>query len=187
VESGSLRLQARPTSPPVGGAWHLFLRLAALLCCVAVGVAIAALATLRVTHEHRLVGTDPASAADARIPAGACVLTDISSFTIVSNRFLSTHRACSQMVDSIGTDYALAGGRNALVGADQSPAAVRAWLSAFARAQYVWLNCAPIQSPACDGATARRIPWTPAIRAYFTSHFRAVPGQPQYLYLRDRP
>jgi hypothetical protein len=187
VESGSARVQL-PSAVRRG--WNLSratLRLVALCSCIAIGLAIALLAVVQFRHETHLSADDPAAAADARIPVGACVLTDVSSFTIVADRFFSTHRSCPQMIDSIGTDYALGDGRNVLVGAARSAAVRRAWLSAFERAQFVWLNCVPVESVACAAATGRRIPWTPAISAYFRSHFRVESGQPQFLFVRDHP
>lgn len=147
---------------------------------------IGALAVTRFVHEARLSAVNPSALARARIPAGACVVTDVSSFTIVANRFRATTASCPKLVDAIGTDYALANGRNPLVGAGRSKALKRAWLSAFQHAQFVWLSCAPVTSPACVGATGRRIPWTPAISTYFASHFREESGQPAFLFVRDR-
>jgi|GEM_PF-5653560 len=143
------------------------------------------MAVVRFRHEARLSASDPAPAADARIPRGACVLTDIASYTIVANRFLSRNSSCPTLLDAIGTDYALADGRNALTGAGRDPAVQRTWLSAFEHAQFVWLNCAPVTSAACAGDTSRRIPWTPAISAYFRSHFRQDAGMQGFLFVRD--
>jgi hypothetical protein len=161
------------------------LRLVCRCVCVMILGSLVALAIIQFEHESARAASDPAAAADAEIPAGACVLTDVVAYTIVAGRFFSTSPACPKMIDSIGTDYALAAGRNALVGAGGNPAVVRAWLSAFGHARYVWLNCMPLTSAACDDATARRIPWTPAISAYFTSHFRVDPGLVPFLYVRD--
>ena len=157
-------------------------------CLAALGLVVFGLmAVIRFEHEARLVAFNPAAAADGLIPVGACVLTDVSSYTIVADRFASAKSSCPKLIDSIGTDYALAMGRNALVGAGQNPAVQRAWLSAFGQAQFVWLNCAPVTSPSCANATGRRIPWTPAISDYFTAHFRAVAGPFGFLFVRTRP
>jgi hypothetical protein len=155
--------------------------------CVVLLISLGALAIVRFKHEAALSASDVSAAADARIPAGACVLTDVVSYTIVADRFSSTTPGCPSIIDSIGTDYALATGRNALVGAGRDPAVQRAWLSAFGHARYVWLNCMPVAGAACDRTTGRRIPWTPAISAYFSSHFRADPGPIPFLYVRDVP
>lgn len=128
----------------------------------------------------------PPSAAFARaIPPGACVLTDKASLTIMSDRFVSNVPDCPQMVDSLGTDLSLGSADNGLTGAGRVPAVERAWLSAFRRARFVWLNCAPAGAPACDLTTNRRIPWTPPILGYFTRHFHRT--GPRGLYVRDRP
>ena len=96
------------------------------------------------------------------IPAGSCVVADAASYTIAAGRFLSARPNCPAMVDSIGADYALSGGRNGLTGAGHVRAVRQFWLSALSRAQYVWLS----------GEYQRRIPWTPAITSYFSAHFR---------------
>ena len=139
------------------------------------------------THaESLLIAGDPAAAADRVIPPGACVLTDTVSLTVAANRFDSDVPGCSAMVDGVGTDYTLSHGLNGVIGAGAVPAVESAWLSAFEHAQYVWLSCAPAASPLCGGSTNRRIPWTPAITAYFFSHFEKVttPGAPSGLYER---
>lgn len=100
------------------------------------------------------------------IPAGACVLTDQASLTVAADRFVSNVPVCSPMVDAIGTDYALSDGRNALTGAGSVPAVRAAWASAFGHARFVWLS----------GLNRRRIPWTPALTAYFQADFAPVPG-----------
>jgi hypothetical protein len=113
----------------------------------------------------------PAAIAAVRraIPPGACVLTDQSSFTIAADRFTSDVPGCSQMIDPLGTDYALSPGRDALNGAARYPAVESITRYAFDHAQYVWL---------AGTYNLRRIAWTPALRAYFVGNFAEV--------LRDR-
>lgn len=116
----------------------------------------------------------PQAAVYQDIPPGSCVLTDQASLTIAIDRFVSTVPGCSLMVDSVGTDYALSDGHNAASGAGSNPAVRAAWATAFAHAQFVWLS----------GLNARRIPWTPALTAYFKTNFRPVPGVVE-LFQRD--
>jgi hypothetical protein len=108
---------------------------------------------------------------------GSCVATDVQSILILSNRFTSDVPGCSQMVDGIGSDLALSGGLRPQTGAG-GVAAVRAvWQQEFSHAGFVWLS----------SANARRIAWSPALRAYFTSHFtRAVRTGGDVLYRRQR-
>jgi hypothetical protein len=182
VESASLSLPVDDRSAA------LRLRTRVKSCLFALGIVLLGLmAMVRFSHEARLSTFNPAAAADARIPAGACVLTDVSSYTIVADRFASTNSSCPKIVDAIGTDYGLAMGRNALVGAARNPAVQTAWLSAFQHAQFVWLNCAPVTSASCSNATGRRIPWTQAISVYFARHFRAESGPAGFLFVRVRP
>jgi hypothetical protein len=109
----------------------------------------------------------PAAIAAARraIPPGACVLTDQSSFTIAADRFTSSVPGCSQMIDPLGTDYALDPGRDGLHGAGRSPAVAAIMRYAFDHAQYVWL---------AGTYNLRRIGWTPTLAAYFHSNFVGV-------------
>jgi hypothetical protein len=149
----------------------------------AAAVAIVAMAVTNLNRESKLRAISPAAGLEAHIPAGACVITDNSSFTIVSNRFISSTHGCTQMVDATGTDMALGNGHNALTGAGRYSAVQSAWMDAFRHAQYVFLSCGPPRSYHCHGLTNRRIPWTPSIWAYFTHSFRRVRA-PGWLYVR---
>jgi hypothetical protein len=133
----------------------------------ATGVIVLVLAVLqgRTVPDPELHGIADAVIADEQIiPPGSCVLADSVSYTIAANRFFSTEPGCSIMVDSIGTDYALSHGENAVGGAGNTPAVQRVWLSALSRAQYVWLS----------GLWERRMPWTGPIASYFNAYFRLV-------------
>lgn len=130
------------------------------------------------TQSNVSTRVSPAGLTAARriIPPGACVLTDQVSFTIAANRFTSGVPGCSRLVDSIGTDYALGHGRDALSGAGRYTAVGSLWRRAFDHASFVWLS----------SRNARRIPWTPGLTAYFTSHFHRVytDGSRDVLYAR---
>jgi alpha-1,2-mannosyltransferase len=99
------------------------------------------------------------------VPAGACVVTDQVSFTIAANRFYSSVPGCPLMIDPLGTDYALASGRDGLTGAGKVPAVAKIMRNAFGHAQYIWL---------AGVYNRRRIAWNPALRAYFTRDFTRV-------------
>ena len=124
--------------------------------------------------------TGPGSiAAFARpIPPGACVATDEVSFLILANRFVTAVPGCSPMVDGTGTDLALSRGGTPGTGAGRNPAVATAWRQEFAHAQYAWLSA----------YSHRRIAWSPALRAYFNSHFVPVmsDGRGDVLYRRQR-
>jgi Dolichyl-phosphate-mannose-protein mannosyltransferase len=111
------------------------------------------------------------------IPRGACVITDSAVYLLIANRFTSNVPGCPQMVDSLGTDLALGGGRRPSSGAGQIPAVTAAWHQAFSAAQWVLLT----------PKNSLRIPWNnAALRAYFHSHFRLVRHMNTYsLYARD--
>jgi alpha-1,2-mannosyltransferase len=118
---------------------------------------------------------DPTPFVRAHTPKGACVLADIPSVTLLANRFVSGAPHCSDLVDPIGTSYALSGGRNGVTGAGRNRAVRETWLAAFGAAQYVWLQCPPSDRRPC--LTSRRVPWTPTLRRAFARQFEPVPGQ----------
>jgi hypothetical protein len=124
--------------------------------------------------------TGPGSiAAFARpIPPGSCVATDEVSFLILANRFVTAVPGCSPMVDGTGTDLALSRGGTPGTGAGRNPAVAAAWRQEFAHAQYAWLSV----------YSHRRIAWSPALRAYFDSHFVPVMSDSRgdVLYRRQR-
>jgi Glycosyltransferase family 87 len=176
------RLAARwderpPAKPSVGRR----ARIVAPLLAAGAAAAVTVMAVVSVNRESSLRALTPAAYLERAIPAGACVITDNSSFTIVSNRFVSSVPGCTRMVDATGTDMSLGDGRNGLTGASRYAAVQSVWLSAFHHAQYVFMSCGPPRSRGCD----RRIPWTPAVWAYFTHRFRRVSGGPGFLYGRD--
>jgi hypothetical protein len=145
---------------------------------VAAGVVLVVLTVFQVVAEGHEASGVPASeiaAAQRLIPPGACVATDQVSYTIAINRFVSAAPGCSLMIDGLGTDYALSNGRNGQTGAGSSPAVAAAWLAEFRAAGYAWLTT----------EQARRIPWTPALTAYFRSHFVPLAGGPDGLYIRS--
>ncbi|HEY1522800.1 MAG TPA: glycosyltransferase family 87 protein [Solirubrobacteraceae bacterium] len=138
-------------------------------------VAIVAVIVGMVVHDLRdesaRSAPGPAVAVERRIPQRACVLTDDPSLTLAADRFVSDAPGCAPTVDPVGTNYALANGRNGLTGAGRVRAVQAAWLSALRRAAYVWLTCGPPRAAVCQ-LMNRRIPWTAPIFAYFVAHFR---------------
>jgi alpha-1,2-mannosyltransferase len=157
------------------------------LLCAAAAIAIVVMTVVQTRQEAQLTAISPGAAARRQIPAGACVLTDNSALTIVADRFTSRVSDCPVIVDAIGTDYALAGGRNGITGAGRSRALRAVWGSALAHAQYVWIACPPSAGPGCK--SNRRIPWTRATTAYLRRHFHRLPatGGLGFLYARQRP
>jgi hypothetical protein len=113
-----------------------------------------------------LAPTGPVSIATfgRHIPPGSCVATDEVSLLIVADRFVTSVPGCSPMLDGTGTDLALSAGGTPATGAARNPAVVAAWQQEFAHAQYAWFSV----------YSSRRIAWTPALQAYFTSHFVPV-------------
>jgi hypothetical protein len=134
-------------------------------CAVVLAVALIAAGTWsQATFESKLYPVAPVAMMAAGrqiIPPGACVLADNSAYTLVANRFLSDVPGCPAIDDGTGANYALSNGRSALTGAGQVPAVAAMWRSAFEHAQYVWLT----------SLNRLRIPWTPALTAYFKANF----------------
>jgi hypothetical protein len=165
---------AAPQSPASPGR-RLLARSGLILIGAAViagAVAQAPTAPLSTTRK-----TSPAAVARV-VPPGACVATDQASFLLLANRFTSTVPGCSQMVDGLGTDLALSGGRSPSSGASKVPAVEAAWHHAFSEASYVVLT----------PKNALRIPWTPKLADYFLGHFiRVLHGYGFTLYKRVAP
>jgi alpha-1,2-mannosyltransferase len=147
-------------------------------CTAGLAITVCAVAQARVESRGAVtIGPIPA-AVDRIVPPGACVLTDQASLTILANRFTSTVPGCPQLVDGLGTDLALSHGLTPKDGAGKVPAVVAFWHQAFARAQYVLLSY----------NSRARITWTPALLAYFRSHFVPVRLWPRIgLYARRGP
>ena len=152
----------------------VLLRRGAALLAVLTLTAFAALQAAAESHLAAAIPASEISAAERLIPPGACVLSDQMSYTIAIDRFASNAPGCSTMVDGVGSDYALSGGRNGLTGAGNVPAVEQLWMSAFRAAQYLWLT----------SDNTRRIPWTPRLRAYFLANFVPLTQGPDWLYVR---
>jgi alpha-1,2-mannosyltransferase len=152
----------------------VLLRRGAALLAVLTLTAFAALQAAAESHLAAAIPASEISAAERVIPPGACVLSDQMSYTIAIDRFASNAPGCSTMVDGVGSDYALSGGRNGLTGAGNVPAVEQLWMSAFRAAQYLWLT----------SDNTRRIPWTPRLRAYFLANFVPLTQGPDWLYVR---
>ena len=134
-----------------------------LAVSVVAAVLIVALGVRQFAAETQLqASTTLAAQVDRLIPPGSCVVTDYSSLTISADRFDPAAAGCPAMVDSYGTLLALTGGRKS--GSAGLHADTALWRSQFAAASYVWL----------EWDNQGRIVWTPALYAYFTSHFRLL-------------
>lgn len=149
---------------------------------LAAAIAVAVLAVAGTEARELAPAHVPASPASvsALVPAGSCLVADQISFAIAANRFEVPGPGCPDLVDSLAATLALSGGVSPQGGAGHAPKVVAGWESVFGQARYVWLS---------GGATAR-IPWTPALRSWFSSHFRLLAAFPGYgasrLYVRDR-
>jgi hypothetical protein len=130
-------------------------------------LAIAAMAAADANAVTRLNSSVHLAGATVLIPPGACVLTDTVSVTIVVGRFSARSAGCPAMIDAVGTLIATTGGQDLAASLQVRLADTRVWQAAFSRAQYVWLV-------GNGGYTGARIVWTPALYAYFVSHFQLL-------------
>jgi hypothetical protein len=104
----------------------------------------------------------------ALIPPGACVVSDEISLTIAANRFTAGSGACPDVLDSLATTLVAGNGVSVQGGAQALPRVVAGWKAVFSRADYVWLS----------GSSARRVPWTPELQAWFAGNFRPLRPPP---------
>ena len=141
VTTGGVAAPATGRSPGTWAQW-------AVVGLAAIGVVILAVqqgqSDLNVTPR-----VTPAAlrAVQRIVPSGACVLSDQASFLIAANRFYSSTPGCSDLVNAIGTDYALGHGRDASSGAARFPAVERR-LAERVPARPVRVAVAEVQHPA---------------------------------------
>ena len=135
-----------------------------------VAILLVAMGVSQLRTESREQGVQVSAEADRLIPAGACVVTDSSAFTVAADRFAAGAPGCPPMVDAFGTLFAMTGGHQR----DATAAMVRpvdaVWQTTLARARYVWLT----------SDTIGQIPWNSQLYGYLTGHFRLIgfAGQP---------
>jgi hypothetical protein len=151
-------------SPGTAGRKGRWVRVTA---AVIAALAVAAMGAADGYAVTKLYPAKDLSAASALIPPGACVLTDTASVTIAIDRFSASAPGCPALVDAVGTLIATTDGKDFVTAPAGLAADTNAWQLAFQQAQYVWLI-------GNSGYTGARIAWTPALQAYFTSHFRLI-------------
>jgi alpha-1,2-mannosyltransferase len=146
----------------------------------AVAVVLTGVALLQVRETFPLQQSTAEGMAHL-IPPGSCLVTDQASLAIAADRFAGPPPGCPDIVDSLASTLVLSNGVSVQGGAARMPHVVAAWRSWLGAADYVWF------SP--GNAYKRRIPWTPALTAWFYTHFtketKYSPGIGQ-LYIRTR-
>jgi hypothetical protein len=100
------------------------------------------------------------------IPAGSCVVTDEVSLAIAADRFTARPPGCPVVIDSLAETLVRSNGVSVQGGAGTIPSVVAYWRTRLGAADYVWL------SP--SHGSERRIPWTPALTAWFHATFTPV-------------
>jgi hypothetical protein len=146
-----------------------------LLLVVGFGGAAAITATEVGFDTWALQGTvDPGASIARAIPAGSCVISDAASLAIAGSRFAAPP-GCPVFVDSTGTWIEIDPNNPPAphIEHPQMPVSlVASWKNWFSRADYVVLS-APYSF---------RIPWTPALRAYFQANYHVVPAANALIY-----
>jgi len=158
LSRGLLSRGPRPGGRPAAS------RAAGAVLATLLAAAVAAASVVQFRAESRLAGTQAAAAADRLIPAGACVVTNDSAYTVAAGRFYSDVAGCPAMTDSFGTMIAMTSGRPRDASAAVLAPVVALWQATLQQAAYVWLT----------GDTAAQIPWTRQLDSYFLSHFRLI-------------
>lgn len=109
------------------------------------------------------------------IPPNACVVTDNIVITLSADLFTPNRPGCPAVVDPFGTWLANGpaqepayGGEGTLVEVPSPPAFVNEWAAWLGQADYV-VEMAPFSG---------YIPWTPQLRAWFSSDFKLVNNPP---------
>jgi alpha-1,2-mannosyltransferase len=104
------------------------------------------------------------AAVDRLVPAGACVLTNDPTFTIVANRFIAVRHDCPAVVDTYGTLLAMTAGRPQSAPLPIMQAAELTYQQWFHQSNFVWLDTAD-----------HGLPWANSLYNYLGVHFRRVP------------
>jgi hypothetical protein len=149
---------------------------------VAAAVAVVVLAVAGIEARELAPAGAPASpaAVTTLVPPGSCLIADQVSFAIAAGRLAPPQAGCPDVIDSLATTLALSGGVSPAGGAGQSATVIAGWETIFSQADFVWLQ----------GGFKGRIPWTPALQAWFSAHFHQAAAFPGYgastLYARDR-
>jgi alpha-1,2-mannosyltransferase len=147
-------------------------------------VALALVAALQVREIYPMTQVT-AQAIAHKIPRGSCVITDEVSLTIAADRFTGYPSYCPVIVDSLAQTLVLSNGLSVQGGAASDASVVAAWKSWLSRADYVWLT----PGSGAGQGSARRIPWTPALLAWFYRSFTGVGSYSRgtgQLYVRNK-
>lgn len=147
---------------------------------VVVSVAVLLLAQ-QVLHFERQLGQfsfDPGADIEAVVPSNACVVTDISSLTIASNRFVTDASDCPTIVDAFWTWQVVDRHSAPGSGGPFDPALVAAWKRWLTRADFAVFST----------RLPDLVPWRPDLKAWFLANFRLVSSPSPFIYrsLNDR-
>lgn len=142
-------------------------------CAVAVGGVLGiAMLVQNAAHASTLLegSFSPADDLEAAVPSGSCLVTDVTTYAIVADRFTSTDANCPKMVDPYG-EWVVGTDRHTVYSGTYPAGFVRDFGTRMNRAEYVAL-VAPMSS---------YIPWTPELSQWFLSSFGAVRQAPSMI------
>ncbi|HTX01333.1 MAG TPA: hypothetical protein VMD59_21290, partial [Acidimicrobiales bacterium] len=119
---------------------------------------------------------DPGPEIASIVPPGACALSDAVGVLISANRY-STASGCPALVDPTGLWIAMDPSHPPLVPGPPDPRLVAGWEQRLSRADYF------------VSITRRsfRIPWDPALEAWFASHYHLAAVDRAFIYENDHP
>lgn len=158
---------------------HLGLAGVGVAACAVIVLGVHAVLPAQVAYEQSIMDRfgDPGPSFAAGIPKGACALSDVASILVTADRAISAKPDCPPVIDATGTWLSIDPTHPPVRSGTgvKNPAIVALWRHWFAQADYV----------AFSGAKAFRIPWTPALHAYFSAHFHRVTTTGLLVYARS--
>ena len=167
-------LRARLRDVKVPGGLRFAGRVTAVVAGIVIVVTLAIEQTTFYTSFARIYGDErvPFSAIDNLVPPRSCVISDQTSYLVLSNRVTSADATCPKVIDPYGMWMAHGGLSTA---AAPAPDFVATWRSYFAHAQYVVLS-----SPSTN-----MVPWDASLRRWFRGNYDLIySGSLLFLYQR---
>ena len=138
---------------------------AAVLAIVGISVAyVPRISSVEHGFTKTYVLAEPAQWIDATIPAGSCVVSDYTYFTLAADRFSPARSGCPALVDPYGSWLAVNPSHPPPNPSSDVPRLTKEWRQ--------WLSAADYAVLATGGD--RWLPWTPALRAWFAKAYTVV-------------
>ena len=151
----------------LGGAAGVLANRPALRTIIIRGIAAVLLLVAALQIRETFPLQQPSGQAKAQlISQGSCLVTDEASLAISADRFANLPPGCPDIIDALAATLVISNGVSPQGGASQMPDVVATWKAWLNKADYVWLTPAH--------GSKRRIPWTPALSAWFDQTFAPI-------------